>query len=88
MEKILKAHVCGYTKDLAPKLHNLVRLAQLSGLTLNEDQIGILAEMNSYNLEGRYPDMLLSAPTLKDAEAQISRAEKVYKWLLNQLPES
>ena len=87
LEKILKAQVCGYTKDIAPKLHNLVRLAQLSSLSLDEAQIGTLAEMNSYNLEGRYPDMLLPAPSLKDAKAQLERAEEVYQWLLSQLPE-
>ncbi len=64
LEKALKAHVSGYTRDIAPKMHNLVRLAQLSGLTFDDSQIEILAEMNSYNLEGRYPDMLLPAPTL------------------------
>ncbi len=88
LEKVLKAHVCGYTRELAPKLHNLVRLAELSGLKLDEAQISLLAEMNSYNLEGRYPDMLLPAPTLNDAKIQINKAEKVYQWLLSQLPES
>jgi HEPN domain-containing protein len=27
LEKLLKAHVCRQTHDLAPRLHNLVRLA-------------------------------------------------------------
>lgn len=30
IEKLLKAHVCRSTKDLAPRIHNLVRLADMA----------------------------------------------------------
>jgi HEPN domain-containing protein len=30
LEKVLKAHICRDTGDLAPRVHNLVRLAALS----------------------------------------------------------
>jgi HEPN domain-containing protein len=30
LEKALKAHVCRQTNDLAPRLHNLVRLAEMA----------------------------------------------------------
>lgn len=33
MEKIIKAHICRNTNDIAPRLHNLVRLAELSGIS-------------------------------------------------------
>lgn len=42
LEKLLKAHVCRHIRDLAPRIHNLVRLAQLAILPLNENQIDIL----------------------------------------------
>ena len=32
LEKILKAHACRNSKDIAPRLHNLARLAELSGI--------------------------------------------------------
>lgn len=32
LEKVLKAHVCRQTRDLAPRIHNLVRLAELTGV--------------------------------------------------------
>jgi len=32
LEKALKAHVCRVTQDIAPRLHNLVRLAELAEL--------------------------------------------------------
>ena len=34
MEKLVKAHVCKKTVDLAPRIHNLVRLAEISSLAL------------------------------------------------------
>jgi len=85
LEKLLKAHVCHHTRDLAPRLHNLVRLAELAALSLSQRQIDILAEMNSFNIEGRYPDLLMPPPSLEEARDYLRRAEEVYQWLMNQL---
>lgn len=87
LEKVLKAHVCRHIKDLAPRMHNLVRLAELAELQLDEEQIDVLAEMNAFNLEGRYPEMLTPEPTVEEARRYISRAKEVYTWLTSQLPE-
>jgi len=85
LEKLLKAHVCRSTQDLAPRIHNLSRLATLTTLTLTQQQEDILAEMNTFNLEGRYPDLLMPPPTKKEAENYMRRAKGVYEWLLSQL---
>ena len=85
LEKLLKAHVCHHTRDLAPRLHNLVRLAELATLPLSQHQIDVLAEMNAFNIEGRYPDLLMPPPSLKEAQVYLHRAEEVYQWLMNQL---
>ncbi|MFH0726493.1 MAG: HEPN domain-containing protein [Pseudomonadota bacterium] len=37
LEKMLKAHVCRNTGDLAPLTHNLVRLAQLAEIQLSSE---------------------------------------------------
>jgi HEPN domain-containing protein len=86
MEKMLKAHVCQSTKDLAPRIHNLVRLAEIANLDLNPTQINILAEMSSFNIEGRYPDTTLPLPSFAEAQSIMSRAKEVYHWLKNLLP--
>ena len=65
MEKLLKAHVCLTTQDLAPRIHNLVRLAEIAKLELNISQIETLAEMSTFNIEGRYPDSILPRPSSK-----------------------
>lgn len=85
LEKLLKAHVCHHTRDLAPRLHNLVRLAELAALSVGQHQIDVLAEMNAFNIEGRYPDLLMPPPSLEEARGYLRRAEEVYQWLMNQL---
>lgn len=85
LEKLIKAHVCRHTRDLAPRIHNLNRLADLTALSLTQIQRDILAEMNAFNLEGRYPDLLIPVPTQNEAENYIQRAEGVYQWLIAQL---
>ena len=57
LEKLLKALVCRRTQDLAPRIHGLVRLAELAGLSFEPNRVELLAEVNAFNLEGRYPDM-------------------------------
>ncbi len=65
LEKALKALVCRSTNDLAPCLHNLVRLAELTDLDLSADQVDLLAEMNAFNIEGRYPESLAPPQPLR-----------------------
>lgn len=65
LEKVLKAHVCRQTRDLAPGIHNLVRLAELADISLRPEQIDVLAEMNAFNLESRYPELLIPPPRSK-----------------------
>ncbi len=44
----------------------------------------ILAEMNSFNIEGRYPETLMKSPTKDEALAYMTRAKGVFEWLINQ----
>ena len=85
IEKLMKAHVCRHTQDLAPRIHNLVRLAEMAALSLNQIQIDIIAEMNAFSIEGRYPDSLIAPLSQGEAQDYLSRAEEVYRWLMNQL---
>ena len=85
LEKLLKAHVCRHTQDLAPRLHNLVRLAELAAIPLSPTHTDTLAEMNAFNIEGRYPDSLAFPPSQDEAKDYLRRAEEVYQWLMNQL---
>ena len=71
LEKMLKAHVCKQTRDLAPRIHNLVRLAELAGLDLAEEDLRFLGLINDYNMEGRYIEHLGAVPELKQAKSMM-----------------
>ena len=85
IEKLIKAHVCRHTQDLAPRIHNLVRLAETAALPLNQTQRDIMAEMNAFNIEGRYPDFSILPLSHVESQDYLSRAGEVYQWLMSQL---
>ncbi len=85
LEKILKAFICLHSNDIAPRLHNLVRLSELSGIAFEEKDTNFLSEMNPFNIEGRYPELWGAIPSEKEAEELLAQTEEVLKWLKNQL---
>jgi HEPN domain-containing protein len=57
LEKILKALWVKNNEDnIAPKIHNLVLLAEKANHPITENEKILLLEINSFNLETRYPD--------------------------------
>ncbi len=88
LEKILKALVVEETKDHAQYTHNLVRLAESSKVELNEKELSLLAEVNEFNIEARYPEQKLQfykLCTKKYAENYIKEIDKLYKKLCQKL---
>ncbi len=85
LEKALKANVCKYAKDYAPHIHNLLSLAKVASISLTDEQADLLSEMNAYNIQGRYPDMISIKPTLEEAREILSEVEVLYEWLINRL---
>ena len=84
IEKMLKAHVTRQTNDVPPRIHNLIRLAEIAGLMLNPEQEEFLREFGVYQLEGRYPDSEQVPLDLGLAREEISRAMEMLKWLKKQ----
>ena len=85
LEKTLKAHVCKTTQELAPRVHNLVRLSEISGITTPESYVILLSEMNAFNLEGRYPMPFITAVSAEEAANYITETQEVLEWLNSQL---
>lgn len=85
LEKILKAHICRNINDVAPRTHNLVRLAELSGIVFDLKQMDLLSEINPFNIEGRYPEVWGAVPSRKEAEMLRERTKELFEWLKNQL---
>jgi HEPN domain-containing protein len=84
LEKIWKALVCSHTQDVLPKIHNLTRLSELAGLKVSDQQADVLADMNQFNLEGRYSEFYTSHVSLQEAREFIGRSEEVLAWLIRQ----
>lgn len=56
LEKILKAIYVREHQKIAPRIHDLVRLAKSTSLNLSDEQLVFLSEVSDFNMEGRYPD--------------------------------
>ena len=80
----MKAHVTRATKDVPPRTHNLVRLAEVAIIHISEDQRQFMREFDEYQLEGRYP---IEPPAQIDSEsagADFYNAEELLEWLKKQ----
>jgi hypothetical protein len=71
----------GYERKLAPPIHNLVRLAEGANLSLQMEQRDLLADVNSFNIEGRYPELFLPLPSASEAEAYLVRIGELLECL-------
>lgn len=81
LEKTLKALVVKATQDLAPLSHNLLLLAEKTGLEFSEAERVFFVDMNRYSLHGRYPEPDRPLPDRREAEENVRRAEDTLKWL-------
>ena len=81
IEKMLKAHVIKQTNDIPPRIHNLIRLAEIARLKLQPQQEQFLREFGIYQLEGRYPDAEQIPMDNGLAKQEMSSAGEILKWL-------
>jgi len=84
LEKTLKAHFCKAKNDLAPRIHSLLRLAEMTELNFSTTQMSFLARFDRYQIEGRYPDMLPPAPDMETMQKELQKVEKLLQWLNEQ----
>lgn len=57
LEKLVKAHwVKDNTLNHPPKIHNLSKLIAQTKLVLPDEELIFCADMNKFQIEGRYPD--------------------------------
>lgn len=87
IEKLLKALYVVKQEDHAPPIHNLLRLAKLTGISVTDDKMEVLIEISAFNIEARYPDFKRAFRKKCDAEytgKQIKKIKEVYQWLKEQ----
>ncbi|MCX6998838.1 MAG: HEPN domain-containing protein [Candidatus Sumerlaeota bacterium] len=85
LEKMLKAHVIRATSKTPPKIHNLVRLAEMTELEITDEKMEWLRAFNVYQLEGRYPGDTQIIISEETARRDISLAGEIVEWLKAQL---
>lgn len=84
IEKILKALIVKKTQGAPPLVHDLVRLAERTGIKLSANQKNDLAEINAFNIQARYDDYKLSffkKANKRFASKYINKTRKILKWL-------
>jgi len=81
LEKILKALVVKKTENHPPRTHILSSLAETAGVILDERQEEFIAEIQTFQLEGRYPENYPSEPDQASAQAYFEQTIRLHKWL-------
>jgi hypothetical protein len=84
LEKVLKS-LFAARKDSAipPKIHNLVRLAELAEIVLTDEQKFFLDKINDFNIQARYPDYKMEFYKRCDAAyagEQLNKIKEFYAW--------
>ena len=88
LEKTLKANYVNHHNKIPPKLHNLVRLAELSTLELNVKRKNLLDKINDFNIEVRYPayrQEFYKICTKEFATENLEIIEDFIKWIESQI---
>lgn len=84
LEKLLKAvFVDRNDNQMPPKIHNLVRLAELSKIELDDEQKSLLDKINDFNIQTRYPDYKLEFYKRCNAEfanEHLGKIKEFYTW--------
>jgi HEPN domain-containing protein len=85
LEKGLKALFVRRNETIIPpKIHNLVRLAELSDLVLEEERKLFFDRVNDFNIEVRYPDYkneFYKSCTKEFAENNFKEIKEAFEWI-------
>lgn len=88
VEKIIKGLIVKNTGENPLPIHNLRRLAQDSGVTLSDDQLKLLNEINEFNVKARYNDIkfkFYKKATREFAKKYFEKSKEIYRWLKKHL---
>lgn len=88
IENMLKALVVKTTNTHVPYTHDLVSLAQLTGISFSNEQLEDLKEINTFNIKARYDDYrfeFYKKATKDYTEDYFIKTRELYLWLKRQL---
>ena len=88
LEKILKAIYVREHQKIAPRIHDLVKLAKSTTMKLSDEQLVFLSEVSDFNMEGRYPDEkneFVRRCSKEFATDYLRRIKEMRSWLKKQI---
>jgi HEPN domain-containing protein len=92
VEKALKAiiQVSCAEGEIPPKIHHLVRLANLAGVTkdLSDEQKNLIDNINPMSIEARYPEykaQVLDGAAVADCKYFVEQTEEFLCWIKERL---
>jgi hypothetical protein len=68
-----------------PKIHNFEILLNRVGIAYTPEQLEKMQIINTFNLEGRYPEAKPQIPKSGELAQYKKDAEEIYSWLKKQL---
>ena len=90
IEKLSKAHwVQDNDDNYPPRIHNILKLWAATSLQPSPDQELTAAELNTFQIEGRYEDyqrIAAQRATQAFTRTLLTDTERLRAWLLNKLP--
>lgn len=86
IEKTLKSHWSAVKEEEIPYMHNLMKLAQSSGLAtkMSQEHLKLIAELMPMNIECRYPtykEELSKRLTAEFCRQLIDKTKELKKWI-------
>ncbi len=84
LEKGLKALACRTTRRTPPFIHDLTRLAQLSGVSLTEERKKFIARVSTFNIRGRYEMPTRALMSASEAQEMVDAVGEWIEWLMRQ----
>ncbi len=85
IEKALKANFVKVNDNrIPPKIHDLIRLADISGIQLDDDKKRFFFLLNKFNLEARYPEYkneMFRIATKEFTAGKFQEIIEVFQWL-------
>lgn len=84
LEAELKAAVVSATREHAPFVHDLSKLALLSTLSFSDEQNSELAEVSTFNIAGRYDDIKLmfhKKANKEFTEEHVNQVKELRLWI-------
>ncbi|MDA3896038.1 MAG: HEPN domain-containing protein [Desulfobacteraceae bacterium] len=88
LEKTLKALYVKNIGTAPPRIHDLVRLADMAKIKLNEETLDFMDGVNTFNISTRYPDEKLNfykMCTPEFTEKQFRRIKDIHQCLLQKI---